>query len=320
MLIDRELGMRRPPTVHILLATYNGELFLTEQLESIARQKHRNWTLTVSDDGSTDKTLAIVKRFASKVEQPVYMLKGPQKGSSTANFVNLISLTEINNDLDLYAFCDQDDVWDEEKLAYACHWHAQHTSAAFRLYCGRTTYVNEQLTPIGISPDLKQAPSFGNALVQNIASGNTMVFNSSVLFYLKKVLPEHYVWHDWTTYLTATAMNGLIYFDKTPRVLYRQHSLNVIGSNDDHKAFIKSIKAIYHGRYKHWLDLTTLCVLDFAKDAPSNSIRIFNEFMSIRSHKSALITIMKFLASKNIRRQGLLSNIIFAIALFFKFA
>lgn len=310
--------MMKQPTVHILLATYNGERFLAEQLESIARQTYDCWTLTVSDDGSTDNTLDIVQRFASKVHQPVTVLQGPQRGSSTANFCNLISHTIFGNDLDLYAFCDQDDVWHEEKLASACNWHIQNTSIHFRLYCSRTLYVNEFLRPIGLSPDLNRPPSFGNALVQNIASGNTMVFDAAILTYLKRVSPSHFVWHDWTTYLIATAMNGLVFFDKIPSVSYRQHALNVLGSNNNYKSFAKTINAIFEDRYKCWLDLITLSILDILSVTPTNSLNIFKEFILIRTHKCTIIRFYKFISSKNIRRQGIISNILFAITLLFR--
>jgi len=182
--------MSQQPTVHILLATYNGARYLAEQLESIARQTHSAWTLTVSDDGSTDDTLDIVQRFATQVTQPVSLLQGPKEGSSTANFCHLVAQAPTDNVQDLYAFCDQDDVWHDDKLQRAVQWHAQHPSQSVRLYCGRTQYVNEQLQPIGLSPSIKRPPSFGNALVQNIASGNTMVFSHAVLMAQKNPAQE----------------------------------------------------------------------------------------------------------------------------------
>jgi len=159
---------------------------LSEQLKSLARQTYSDWTLTLSDDGSTDDTLSIIERFATQVTQPVWILEGPRKGSSTANFCHLVAHAPAGNEYDLYAFCDQDDVWHYDKLQRAVLWHAQNSSKNVRLYCGRTQFVNEQLQPIGLSPSIKRPPSFGNALVQNIASGNTMVFSHSVLAAQKK--------------------------------------------------------------------------------------------------------------------------------------
>jgi hypothetical protein len=160
-----------------------------------------------------------VQHFATQVTQPVTVLQGPREGSSTANFCYLIAQAPAVNVHDLYAFCDQDDVWHENKLQRAVQWHARHSHEKVRLYCGRTQFANKNLQPIGLSPSIKRQPSFGNALVQNIASGNTMVFSHSVLIAQRKVLPMNSVWHDWTTYIVATALGGIVWFDSQPCLL-----------------------------------------------------------------------------------------------------
>ena len=105
------------PSVAILLGTYNGEKFLEAQLDSLEAQSVTNWTLYVSDDGSTDATLDIIHRYQSKwgTDKIRYRL-GPQKGFAQ-NFLSLACDTSIK--ADYYAFCDQDDVWLPEKLSIA---------------------------------------------------------------------------------------------------------------------------------------------------------------------------------------------------------
>lgn len=147
------------PTVHILLATYNGAKYLQAQLDSIARQTHRHWTLTVSDDGSTDETVNIVKAFAQSSPHTVNLLQGPCTGSSTRNFCHLIQHAPSGAEQDLYAFCDQDDVWLDTKLERAVQWHAQHLEQPVRLYCGRTQFVNDKLQPISLSPGIRRPPA-----------------------------------------------------------------------------------------------------------------------------------------------------------------
>lgn len=306
--------MPQPPTVHILLAIYNGGRYLTEQLESLARQTYSAWTLTVSDDGSTDNSLAIVKRFASQVAQPVNVLLGPRQGSSTANFCYLLAQTPADNVQDLYAFCDQDDVWHDDKLQKAVHWHAENLSTNARLYCGRTQFVNEQLQPIGLSPSIKRLPSFGNALVQNIASGNTMVFSNAVLVAQKKVRPEHSVWHDWTTYIVATALGGLVWFDDKPCLYYRQHASNVIGSNDGLKAQIVRLRPLFEGRFKQWSDMNIGAIQDLQDLINKQHLQTFSEFQKMRSAPWLVQRMSTFYKSK-IRRQLFLSNATLALAL-----
>jgi glycosyltransferase involved in cell wall biosynthesis len=296
-------------TVHILLATYNGERFLKEQLESIKNQSHGNWTLTVSDDGSTDDTLGILNRFSEEVPQKVTVLAdmGPGKGP-TPNFFRLIHGIQINSVNDLYAFCDQDDIWLDNKLNRAVQWHKSTNDAAFRLYCSRTQYVNEQLAPCGISPSLCRPPSFGNALVQNIASGNTMVMTASVIAALKKINPDHSVWHDWTAYLATTALGGTIEFDKEPSLLYRQHANNVIGSNTGVKAQLARLRPLLQGRYKLWSNRNESAMADILEDLPAHSAKLYNDFIRIRTLRNP-ITRLRALNKSSIRRQCLASNL-----------
>ena len=301
------------PTVHILLATYNGARYLADQLQSITRQSHSAWTLTVSDDGSIDDTLNIVQNFAAKVDQPVTILQGPRQGSSTANFCYLLSQAPIGNSQDLYAFCDQDDVWHDDKLQRAVHFHSQHANQSVRLYCGRTQFVDEQLRPIGLSPKIIRPASFGNALVQNIASGNTMVFTQTVLLAQKKIQPIHSVWHDWTTYIVATALGGLVWFDDKPCLLYRQHGDNVIGANDGLKAQIARIQPLFKGRFKQWSDINASAVQDIQDLVSQLPQQIFKDFLKMRSESCCLNRFHIFIKS-TIRRQYFLSNITLALA------
>lgn len=269
------------PTVHILLATYNGAKHLPEQLESLARQTHWDWTLLVSDDGSSDETLHIVEQFSKRMAQKVQVLHGPCLGSSTRNFFHLIQQAPTNAPQDLYAFCDQDDVWHDNKLERAVHWHALQ-SHPVRLYCGRTQLVNEQLQPIGLSRGIQRPPSFGNALVQNIASGNTMVFSHDVLLAQQRIRPEHSVWHDWTTYLVTTALGGMVTFEDLPSLLYRQHADNVIGSNDGLIAQFRRLQPLFQGCYKNWTDTNILAVEDLQSRPTLEALSIKDEFTALR--------------------------------------
>src|SRR5690606_25344152 len=94
----------------------------------------------------------------------------------------------------------------------------------------RTLLVDDKNTEIGMSQLFKRPPSFPNALMQNIAGGNTMVFNAD----LRRVLgsaPPRVVIHDWWLYLATTACDGLVRYDPEPSLRYRQHGDNLIGMN-----------------------------------------------------------------------------------------
>ena len=101
--------MAKQPHVAILMCTLNGERFLKEQLDSFTTQTHQDWTLWVSDDGSTDQTLEILR--ATQAEWGADRLKiveGPRKGFAR-NFLSLACRAEI--EAEYFAFSDQDDVW-----------------------------------------------------------------------------------------------------------------------------------------------------------------------------------------------------------------
>jgi glycosyltransferase involved in cell wall biosynthesis len=305
--------MDKLPSVHILLASYNGAKHLAAQLESLARQTHRNWTLWVSDDGSSDDTPHIVEQFANRITQKVQVLQGPCSGSSTLNFFHLIQQVSTNNPQDLYAFCDQDDVWHDNKLERAVQWHALQ-SHPVRLYCGRTQFVNEQLQPIGLSRGIQRPPSFGNALVQNIASGNTMVMSHAVLGAQQKVHPEHSVWHDWTTYLVATALGGEVWFDDEPCLLYRQHGGNVIGSNNGLSAQISRLKQLFEGRFKQWTDANMAAVLDVGPAATEAAQELHQKFAHLRVERFPWKRVCSWQGTA-IRRQTTSSNLTLGLAL-----
>jgi glycosyltransferase involved in cell wall biosynthesis len=173
------------PSVAILLGTFNGERFLEAQLDSLESQTVRHWKLYVSDDGSTDATLDIIHRYQSKWgAHKIQYRTGPPKGFAQ-NFLSLACDPSIK--ADYYAFCDQDDMWLPEKLSVAVKHIARKSSPRqFYAYGGRTTYSDEKLKLIGLSPLFVFPRTFRNALIQSIAGGNTMVFNQATKTLLEK--------------------------------------------------------------------------------------------------------------------------------------
>ena len=115
------VGLSAPaaPLVAILLCTKNGSRFLPEQLNSVASQTHTNWKIFASDDGSTDATLSTLLQFAELHAKRVLLRDGPRQGF-TKNFLSLAADPTIN--ADYFAYCDQDDVWHDEKLTRAVTW------------------------------------------------------------------------------------------------------------------------------------------------------------------------------------------------------
>jgi len=219
------------PRVAILLATYAGERFLAPQLDSLAAQEGVANTLLWRDDGSPDGTAAAVEAFAARQPPGRVRRVTEPAGRLGAARSFLALLAAAPDDAACFAFCDQDDVWRPGKLARAAAALAETAPGVPALYCGRQELVGPELEPIGPSPGIVRPPGFGNALVQNIATGCTVVLNAAArrLVLDAPPLPEGSM-HDWWCYLLVTAAGGRVIWDAEPQLLYRQHGANAVGA------------------------------------------------------------------------------------------
>lgn len=245
--------------VLILMGTYNGGKYIAEQLESLASQHHSNWQLIVSDDGSSDDTLDVVRRYqvqwgANKLS----IRQGPRSGFAH-NFLSMACDPEIQ--ADYYAFCDQDDVWLPEKLQIAVDYlESVDSPDVAHVYCGRTAYVRDDLKPYDYSPEFVFPRTFRNALVQSIAGGNTMVFNQAAKTLLEKTGIVPTPSHDWWLYQIVTGTGGSVYYDPKPYVFYRQHPDALIGGNTSIWSRIDRISMVFQGRFKQFSDQNIECL------------------------------------------------------------
>jgi glycosyltransferase involved in cell wall biosynthesis len=237
-------------TVTILLATYNGETYLAEQLESIIQQTHKNWKIVVSDDGSNDNTLSILRDYQNKLGKSQLVIRhGPCRGFC-ANFMSLASDTTIDGTY--FAFCDQDDRWHFNHLQRALRWLTENHAPTPSLYCARTRLVDQHGRYQGESTLRLRTPSFSNALIQSLAGGNTMVFNTAARNLLIATGNLPVVSHDWWIYMLVSGANGKIKYHRTPSIDYRQHGKNIVGSNVRIRDQFSRLMRMYEGQLKNW--------------------------------------------------------------------
>ena len=267
----------------ILLATFNGADHLVEQLESFSNQSHKNWELVVSDDGSTDCTIDIVRQFAMDVQQRVTIVEGPQQGF-WKNFLSLLRHQESDGDADLFALSDQDDVWFSDKLRRAADWFATQPKDGPALYFSRTELVGEDGASLGYSPLFKRKPIFQNALVQSIGGGNTMVLNRAAKLLVARTPADvALVSHDWWSYQVITGAGGKAFYDPEPSLSYRQHGRNLVGSNKGLRQRLIRLTAFANRRVKIWNDIN-LCALDEMRYLLSEKAMLtLDRFSSARS-------------------------------------
>jgi glycosyltransferase involved in cell wall biosynthesis len=295
----------------ILLCTFNGERFLAQQLASIERQTFKNWILIASDDGSSDQTKSILHAFRQSLTPgKVRIIDGPRRGAP-ANFLFLACGRNLASDY--YAFCDQDDVWEADKLARAIGVLEQAGPDVPALYGSRTSLIDETGKMTGFSPLFPKTPTFRSALVQSIAGGNTMVFNQKARELLAfcgadVTIPSH----DWWLYQLTSACGGCVHYDAYPSVRYRQHSQNVIGSNMGFAARMRRIRMLRQGRFRHWSELNVAALARIRPRMNAESQQIFDLFSKAR-HRPLLQRAAMF-AEAGVYRQTLLGNLGLAAA------
>ena len=219
--------------IAVLLATYNGERFIREQLDSLLDQTLQDFTCYVHDDGSTDATVDIAQGYAARHPDKVVLMEYPATGSAKSNFVSMLVRTTES----YIMFCDQDDVWNREKIAKSIQRMEQ--EEAIRGNIPLVVYsdlviVDQSLkvmAPSYMEYKKRKPDSVGiqTILISDIVSGCTMLMNRVAVDKALECIdvtriPMHDLWIAAVTFIYG----NLLYIDE-PLILYRQHSSNVMG-------------------------------------------------------------------------------------------
>jgi glycosyltransferase involved in cell wall biosynthesis len=227
--------MNRQPTIDIVLATYNGERYLEEQIQSILNQTHPHWRLIIRDDGSTDSTPTIIRNYTEKYPDNIVAIDDSLHNlGACGNFGKLLEHATA----DYVMFSDQDDVWLPHKIELTF----QKMDAMEKIH-GRDMpllvytdmrVVDNNLSIIADSFWRHQVfnPNIGRSLsrflVSNVATGCTVMINRKLRDFATP-LPQEAMMHDWWVGLVSAALGKNDYLDEAT-VLYRQHASNVAGA------------------------------------------------------------------------------------------
>lgn len=225
--------------VDVLLATYNGSKYLADQLDSILAQTHQDFRILVSDDGSSDDTLAILQQYRAQLGERLVIVPNPFPGRGVVrNFENLMAASLADGVAQWAVFSDQDDVWLPEKIASSlaemlriegdeggrvpCLVHSDLTVVDDGLAVLSQSFAQyQQMEPATCSPL--------SLLSVNQVTGCTMMVNRALLK-MALPLPAEVIMHDWWCGLVSGS--GRRSFLATPLILYRQHGANQVGAKD----------------------------------------------------------------------------------------
>ncbi|MFN8673295.1 MAG: glycosyltransferase family 2 protein [Candidatus Sericytochromatia bacterium] len=217
--------------VQIVLATYNGEKYIEEQINSILSQTYKNWELLIRDDGSKDNTLNIIDRYIKNYPEKIFLISDNLgKLGPCYNFLNLLKLT----DKDYVFFCDQDDIWSKNKLKiFVEKFIAIESKSNIPILLHSDLVIIDENKNIICDSYIKLSKinplinkSLKKILVRNFP-GCSMAINKTLIEKLFP-LPKGILMHDLWVSIIAVLLGEIHYIDEK-LIYYRVHNNNTIG-------------------------------------------------------------------------------------------
>lgn len=246
----------RSESALVLMATFNGERYLRDQLNSIYEQDGVKITVVCRDDGSTDCTLDILAEFSRN--KGLLVLKDAHKcGSAAKNFRRLILDSDAEH-YDIVLLSDQDDIWLRDKV-----------STALRYVRSGVALFSSSLIPFSDSGRrsrvLKQSVKYTkfDHLFQGLSAGCTYGMSMGLFSEVRSIIGNNWFEtndfsHDWLVYTVARSRDLRIHHRSSPLVLYRQHDNNVQGASYGISGLLYRLKNINTGWYSAQISINKL--------------------------------------------------------------
>ena len=225
--------MHSTDKIAILMATYNGEKYICQQIDSILSQTCKDWELYIHDDGSTDDTIAAVESYVEKYPNKIHLIDGKSTGGAKYNFFYLFGQVEAA----YYMTCDQDDVWLDKKieLTYDKMLTIEDKADVPCLVYTELRVVDGELNTIADTMSEYQSldchkRTINQFILQNSVTGCTMMVNRVLRDKMLRITNiDNTIMHDWWAALVAAQFGKTAFIDE-PTILYRQHGDNSLGA------------------------------------------------------------------------------------------
>ena len=225
--------MHSTDKIAILMATYNGEKYICQQIDSILSQTCKDWELYIHDDGSTDNTIAAVESYVEKYPDKIHLIDGKSTGGAKYNFFYLFGQVEAP----YYMTCDQDDVWLDKKieLTYDKMLTIENKADVPCLVYTELRVVDSELNTIADTMSGYQSldchkRTINQFILQNSVTGCTMMINRALRDKMLHITDiDNTIMHDWWAALVAAQFGKTAFIDE-PTIVYRQHGDNSLGA------------------------------------------------------------------------------------------
>ncbi len=308
----------------ILISTYNGEKYLKEQIDSLYNQTCKEFQIIVRDDGSTDNTIEILKRY------DIEIIDSDDNLGAKESFAKLLEFALGNNDSNYFMFCDQDDVWENNKIEKTLKkmkmMEERYSNTPILIHTNLSV-VDEKLNLINnsfwnyeyINPKLN---SLNRLLLRNTVTGCTIMINKK-LAQFSLPIPQNTIMHDWWIGLVASKFGKIAYLDE-PTIKYRQHENNAIGAKKQKKIniFKYAVKLFLVFKKEHRVSLKNINIqiiqakafLDrFEDKVDTKTKNMLIDFISLKQKK--FWQKRKIIFKHKLYKQGLIENLKFLIKL-----
>ncbi|MFT4104686.1 MAG: glycosyltransferase family 2 protein [Lacrimispora sp.] len=305
--------------VSVLLASYNGEKYIREQMDSILNQTFPDLNVVVSDDLSTDKTPAIIREYEEQYPDRVKSLKNEERsGGAQNNFFRLLSAVSD----EYIMLCDQDDVWTADKVEITLRemkrLEADYGKDMPLLVHSDLSVVDEngRILHKSMAEYQKIAVDdnrLSHYLVENNITGNTVMINRAFLPFLVH-RPEECMMHDWWLGLLTSCFGKISYINQ-PLVLYRQHGSNQLGSQSGMEQYANRShnREKVRENYRKMFKQAEVFLNRYQKDLSLEQREILEHFIQLpdKSRAGKIYTIWKyrFMKSTYIRTLGQMFSI-----------
>lgn len=271
--------MHSTDKIAILMATYNGEKYICQQIDSILSQTCKDWELYIHDDGSTDNTIAAVESYVEKYQDKIHLIDGKSTGGAKYNFFYMFDQVEAP----YYMTCDQDDVWLEKKieLTYDKILAIEDKADIPCLVYTELRVVDSELNTIADTMSEYQSldchkRTINQFILQNSVTGCTMMVNRALRDKMLRITNiDNTIMHDWWAALVAAQFGKTAFIDE-PTILYRQHGDNSLGALGINKLSYIARRVWQKKQIQESMRLGRLQAREFAKtyNLPTDSLAV----------------------------------------------